>query len=128
MDSDSLVHAVAVFGIMLVVGIWSARRERRAGAGRESAAKTQRDYGGRFLFTAAATLIVAGLMVLALQFYHYLQHGAWTSLSVIDVLAWFGDRRAATPEDWPALYQVLDWTPIAAVLIAAGIGLAATGR
>lgn len=68
-------------------------------------------------------LCLAGIAILGVQIYAYLQTGEWTPISIVTVLAAVPDYHwwAINPTEWIGLHKVLDHIPVSAVLVVIGI-------
>lgn len=75
-----------------------------------------------------AVIAFAGLALVAMQIYWYLQSGTWTPLSLIDVGKYiYADRQYSNgqswlfyPTTWIGLHSILNMTPTSAVLLVVG--------
>ncbi|MER8529583.1 hypothetical protein [Mesorhizobium sp. M1272] len=70
-------------------------------------------------------LVLAGIGVLGVQTYWYLQSGMWTPLSLIDVGQMYLTAEKAPwvffPQSWLGVYKILAWIPSSGLLFAFGI-------
>ncbi len=61
---------------------------------------------------------VAGCGIILFQIYAYLRFNTWTSVSLIDVAAYFSDGAWLTnPSDWHGLHSLLNLIPASVVLL-----------
>jgi hypothetical protein len=70
---------------------------------------------------AGGLLVIGGIGLIVWQIYFYLKWDVWTSLSLIDGLAYFDYVWARNPTEWYGLHALLDKAPLSMLIIVLGI-------
>lgn len=66
--------------------------------------------------------IAAAIAIVTFQGYGYVHRGFWTSLSVVDGLAWIGVGWSFMPDRWIGAYQLLRAFPLSLAVMLLGCG------